>query len=57
MGLERVARCLQGEQNMYEIDVFCPVVATAEELTGKTYGPDATTASASAGSPTTSAPR
>ncbi|MCW2736967.1 alanine--tRNA ligase, partial [Nocardioides sp.] len=38
MGLDRVALLLQGKQNMYEIDVVYPVIAKAEELTGKKYG-------------------
>jgi alanyl-tRNA synthetase len=38
MGLDRVAFLLQGRNNMYEIDVVYPVIAKAEELTGKTYG-------------------
>ncbi len=40
MGLERVAFLLQGVENMYEIDVMFPVIAKAEELTGKRYGAD-----------------
>ncbi len=40
MGLERVAFLLQGKDNMYEIDVMYPVIAKAEELTGKKYGAD-----------------
>ncbi|MBE7324331.1 alanine--tRNA ligase [Nocardioides sp. Y6] len=40
MGLERVAFLLQGKQNMYEIDVMYPVIARAEELTGRRYGAD-----------------
>ncbi|HET8718113.1 MAG TPA: alanine--tRNA ligase [Nocardioidaceae bacterium] len=38
MGLERVAYLLQGKQNMYEIDVVYPVIAKAEELSGRRYG-------------------
>jgi alanyl-tRNA synthetase len=38
MGLERVAYLLQGVDNMYEIDVMYPVIAKAEELTGRRYG-------------------
>ncbi|CUR61845.1 Alanyl-tRNA synthetase [metagenome] len=38
MGLDRVALLLQGKQNMYEIDVVYPVIAKAEELTGRRYG-------------------
>lgn len=41
MGLDRVALLLQGKKNMYEIDVVYPVIAKAEELTGKRYGDDA----------------
>jgi alanyl-tRNA synthetase len=37
MGLERVAYLLQGVDNMYEIDVMYPVIAKAEELTGRRY--------------------
>ena len=38
MGLDRVALLLQGKKNMYEIDIVHPVIARAEQLTGKTYG-------------------
>ena len=40
MGLDRVALLLQGKKNMYEIDVVYPVIAKAEQLSGKTYGAD-----------------
>ena len=40
MGLDRVALLLQGKKNMYEIDIVYPVIARAEQLTGKTYGVD-----------------
>ncbi len=40
MGLERVAFLTQGVENMYEIDVMFPVIALAEELTGRRYGAD-----------------
>ncbi len=40
MGLERVALLLQDKPNMYEIDVVFPVIAKAEELTGRRYGAD-----------------
>ena len=40
MGLDRVALLLQGKKNMYEIDLVHPVIARAEQLTGKTYGAD-----------------
>ncbi len=38
MGLERVAYLLQGKDNMYEIDEVYPVIARAEELSGRRYG-------------------
>lgn len=38
LGIERLAYILQGKQNMYEIDEVFPVIARAEELTGKRYG-------------------
>ncbi|MCH1867396.1 alanine--tRNA ligase [Nocardioides sp. CFH 31398] len=40
MGLERVAYLMQGVENMYEIDVMFPVIARAQELTGRRYGAD-----------------
>ena len=40
MGLERVAFLMQGVNNMYEIDEVYPVIAKAEELSGRTYGED-----------------
>ncbi|WP_210437834.1 alanine--tRNA ligase [Nocardioides xinjiangensis] len=40
MGLDRVALLLQGKANMYEIDVVYPVIARAEEMTGRKYGAD-----------------
>jgi len=40
MGLERVAYLLQGVDNMYEIDEIRPVIAVAEELSGRRYGAD-----------------
>ena len=38
MGLERVAYLLQGVDNMFEIDEIFPVIAAAEELSGRRYG-------------------
>ncbi|MGB3187455.1 MAG: alanine--tRNA ligase [Ornithinimicrobium sp.] len=38
MGLERVAYLLQGVDNLYEIDEVYPVIAAAEDLSGRTYG-------------------
>lgn len=37
LGLERLAFVLQGKDNMYEIDEVYPVIAAAQELSGKTY--------------------
>ncbi|MDJ0471804.1 alanine--tRNA ligase [Rhodococcoides fascians] len=38
MGVERVAFLLQGVDNVYETDLVRPVIAKAEELSGRTYG-------------------
>ena len=38
MGVERVAFLLQGVDNVYETDLVRPVIAAAEELSGKRYG-------------------
>ena len=40
LGLERVAYLLQGVDNLYEIDEVFPVIAAAEELSGRRYGAD-----------------
>ena len=40
MGLERAARILQGVDSAYETDLFKPIVARVEELTGVKYGVD-----------------
>ena len=40
MGLERVAYLLQGVDNLYEIDEVYPVIARAEEMSGRDYGAD-----------------
>ncbi|WP_022867863.1 alanine--tRNA ligase [Schaalia vaccimaxillae] len=37
-GLERLAFIMQDKPNMYEIDEVFPVIAAAEQLSGKTYG-------------------
>src|SRR5690554_5514783 len=42
MGLERVSVLLQGVDNFYEIDETRPILAKAAELTGTTYGRNAT---------------
>ena len=38
MGVERVAFLLQGVDNVYETDLVRPVIAKAEELSGRPYG-------------------
>ncbi|MBV9313508.1 MAG: alanine--tRNA ligase [Pseudonocardia sp.] len=38
MGIERVAYLLQGVDNVYETDLVRPVIARAEELSGRRYG-------------------
>jgi len=40
MGLERTVCILQGKESVYETDVFAPVIAEIEKLTGKKYGCD-----------------
>ncbi|GAA4848069.1 alanine--tRNA ligase [Saccharopolyspora rosea] len=40
MGVERVACLLQGVENVYETDLVRPVIAKAEELSGRRYGVD-----------------
>ena len=40
LGLERVAFLLQGVDNMYEIDEVFPVIAAAQEQSGRRYGAD-----------------
>ena len=43
MGLERAAVILQGKNNIYETDLFTPIIARACQLTGREYGADADT--------------
>ncbi|HVW42523.1 MAG TPA: alanine--tRNA ligase [Amycolatopsis sp.] len=40
MGVERVAYLLQGVENVYETDLVRPVIAKAEEFSGRRYGAD-----------------
>ena len=40
MGVERVAYLLQGVDNVYETDLVRPVIAKAEEFSGRRYGAD-----------------
>jgi alanyl-tRNA synthetase len=43
LGLERMAILLQDVDNVFETDLFAPLLARAEQLTGRTYGEDAET--------------
>ena len=43
MGLERAMVILQGKQNIYETDLFVPIIDRVGRLTGKTYGSDTET--------------
>jgi len=43
MGLERAMVILQGKQNIYETDLFTPIINRVSRLTGKSYGSDANT--------------
>ena len=43
MGLERAAAILQNKRNLYETDLFWPIVENVCGLTGKTYGEDKNT--------------
>lgn len=40
MGLERVAMISQNKSSVFETDLFIPIIASIEEITGKTYGND-----------------
>ena len=40
MGLERAAVILQGKNNIYETDLFVPIIDRVCRLTGKVYGAD-----------------
>jgi alanyl-tRNA synthetase len=42
MGMERVAFLLQDVANVYETDLLRPIIATAEDLSGRHYGVDHT---------------
>lgn len=38
MGIERTVAMLQGKKSVYETEVFTPLIAKIEEITGKSYG-------------------
>jgi len=38
MGIERTIAILQGKKSVYETEVFAPIIAEIEKLTGKVYG-------------------
>jgi len=40
MGIERTVTMLQGKKSVYQTELFTPIIARLEELTGKTYGED-----------------
>ncbi|MCS6917952.1 MAG: alanine--tRNA ligase [Chitinophagales bacterium] len=40
MGFERLTRVLQGKNSNYDTDVFRPLIAVVESVTGKSYGAD-----------------
>ena len=40
MGFERLCRVMQGASNMYETDLFQPMVGRVEEISGVRYGAD-----------------
>ncbi len=40
MGLERAAAVLQDKPNVYETDLFLPIIEKAEQLSGRAYGAD-----------------
>jgi len=42
MGFERMLAVLQGAPNVYETDLFQPIIARVEQLAGKEWGLDAT---------------
>ena len=43
MGLERAMVILQGKHNIYETDLFVPIINKVGQLTGKAYGSDTET--------------
>jgi alanyl-tRNA synthetase len=43
MGIERTIAILQGKSSVYETELFTPIIANVEELTGARYGHDEAT--------------
>jgi alanyl-tRNA synthetase len=43
MGLERLTMVIQGKKSVYDTDLYQPIIARAEELTGTKYGVDSKT--------------
>ena len=43
MGFERLCMALQGKQSNYDTDVFTPLIATLEKISGHTYGKEEST--------------
>jgi len=43
LGLERMAAILQDVDSVFETDLFVPLIALGEQLSGRTYGEDAAT--------------
>ena len=40
MGFERLVRIIQGKSSNYDTDVFTPIIAAIEQMSGKRYTPD-----------------
>lgn len=43
MGIERTVAILNGQKSVYDTDIFRPVIAAVEAVSGKTYGEDEAT--------------
>ncbi len=43
MGIERTIAVLQGKKSVYDTELFTPIIARIESITGKRYGQDAAT--------------
>ena len=49
MGVERVATLLQDVESVYETDLVRPVIASAEEFSGRRYGAERTSTTSASG--------